>query len=97
MRILLLDDCEETGILVKQSLFPLEVVHALSIQKAKTILENMFFDLLLIDITLPDGDGFSFCSEISKNAQYSATPLILALPLIASAVRVETVKKICRR
>lgn len=77
MRILLLDDCEETGILVKQSLFPLEVIHALSIQKAKTILENMSFDLLLIDITLPDGDGFSFCSEISKNPHYSATPLIL--------------------
>ncbi len=77
MKILLIDDCVETGILVKQCLFPLEVVHTLSITNARAILENTVFDLVLIDVTLPDGDGFTFCSEISKITDYAATPLIL--------------------
>ena len=77
MQILLIDDCKETGILVTQSLYPLELTQALSIAEARNILKNKIFDLLLIDISLPDGNGFLFCSEISKHPNYLATPLIM--------------------
>lgn len=77
MQILLIDDCKETGLLVKQCLYPLELTQALSINEARTILENKNFDLLLIDILLPDGNGFVFCSEVSKHPNYKATPLIM--------------------
>ena len=77
MQILLIDDCKETGILVTQSLYPLELIQALSIAEARNILKNKIFDLLLIDISLPDGNGFLFCSEISKHPNYLATPLIM--------------------
>ena len=77
MQILLIDDCKETGILVKQCLYPLELTQALSITDARNILENKIFDLVLIDIMLPDGNGLAFCSEVSKHPNYLATPLIM--------------------
>ena len=77
MQILLVDDCKETGILVKQCLYPLEITQTLSVAEARKILEDKVFDLVLIDIMLPDGNGFIFCNEVSKHPNYLATPLIL--------------------
>ena len=77
MKVLLIDDCLDTGNLVKQGLFPIEVTHSLSIAEAHTVLKSTKFDLILIDVTLPDGDGFTFCRELSKNPLLASTPLIL--------------------
>lgn len=77
MNVLLIDDCNDTGFLVKQCLYPIEVTVAESIAKANSLLEDKIYDLLLIDISLPDGNGFTFCSEISKSPNYKSTPLIL--------------------
>ena len=74
MQILLVDDCKETGILVKQCLYPLEITQTLSVAEARKILEDKVFDLVLIDIMLPDGNGFIFCNEVSKHPNYLATP-----------------------
>lgn len=77
MKVLLIDDCEDTGNLIKQILYPLELIHSLSISNAQSVLENMKFDIILIDVSLPDGNGFDFCSEISKNSHHEGTPLVL--------------------
>lgn len=40
--------------------------HAGTIGKARELLEQKRFDLVLLDVRLPDGNGFSLCQEIKK-------------------------------
>lgn len=77
VKILLIDDSEECGALVKRSLMPMDVIHALDLKSAREILKKTSFDLIMIDVSLPDGDGFDFCQELSADAMYTTTPLIL--------------------
>ena len=37
-----------------------------TLKKAKEIIENKKFDLILLDVTLPDGDGFTFYNEMKS-------------------------------
>lgn len=41
-----------------------EVTHASTKAEAFTVLEGCKFDLALVDISLPDGNGFTVCTEI---------------------------------
>lgn len=43
------------------------VVHASTRDKALSIFSENKFDLALIDISLPDGNGFTVCTEIKEN------------------------------
>lgn len=43
-----------------------EAVHALDLSQAREIIESGF-DLILLDINLPDGSGLNFCREIDSN------------------------------
>ena len=74
MRILIVDDSEDTGILVAKCLSPYEVVQALSVQAALDLLDKSQFNLLLIDVTLPDGDGFSFCDRLARDPRFDQIP-----------------------
>jgi len=38
-----------------------------NLKKAEEYIKNKTFDLLLLDVTLPDGDGFSFYQEMKEN------------------------------
>lgn len=40
-----------------------------TIRKARAAVENHNFDLLIIDINLPDGSGLEFCKEIRKSSK----------------------------
>ena len=40
------------------------ITHAASNQQALSLFEPQKFDLALIDIALPDGNGFTLCTEI---------------------------------
>lgn len=77
MRILLIDDCKDMGILVTSSLKPYEVRQAFSVEEARSVIGRENFDLLLIDVTLPDGDGFRVCSELSRDPTLAGVPKIL--------------------
>ncbi len=77
IKILLVDDSDSIGLLVKQCLSPFEVTHVQTFADARSILADGYFDLLLIDVTMPDGNGFSFCEELSKDPKYLTVPLIL--------------------
>lgn len=52
-----------------------EVTSADSIKKAKEILADQHFDLLILDITLPDGNGRELCSMLRE--QGIETPILM--------------------
>lgn len=44
-----------------------EVVHAPTAERAAQIIESKAFDLALVDVSLPDGNGFVLCTRIREN------------------------------
>jgi DNA-binding response OmpR family regulator len=47
---------------------------AINLQMAKEVYQNNIFDMILLDLTLPDGNGFDWAKELSKNP--SKPPII---------------------
>lgn len=67
-RILILDDEEELRAIISQRLARrgYEIIEAGTAREGMTILEERFFDAILLDIRLPDGDGLQLLLEIKK-------------------------------
>lgn len=63
--ILCIEDNAEIRILVEASLAPLTVVLAGKIAEARSLLQTRRFDLIILDLELPDGDGLKFLTELS--------------------------------
>lgn len=49
---------------------------ASTIKEAKAALEAHVISLILLDIQLPDGDGFNFCEDIKKDSKLKEIPII---------------------
>lgn len=68
-KILLVEDNETIIMGLKYSLeqenFNVEV--SKTVIDAKKTIENKYFDLVLLDISLPDGNGFEICEYIKQN------------------------------
>lgn len=74
--ILLVEDAEEIYPLVKKALRSVgEIVWAKDIAAAKELVENQEFDIILLDMYLPDGNGVDFLSDI--RSENIATPVFL--------------------
>jgi len=64
-QILLIEDSLDCQTLVSRSLEgTAQVMVASDLLAAEELLEKHDFDLLLLDVGLPDGDGFGFCSRL---------------------------------
>ena len=65
------------------------VALALSVAEAQKTLQERRIDLVLLDVMLSDGDGFSFCKAIKENVETRDVPVILltALDTVDSKVR----------
>ena len=48
-----------------------------SLKKAKNILENPNFSLILLDLMLPDGSGLDLCRELKSNSSLKEIPIII--------------------
>ncbi len=71
-RILLIEDSEESQLIVRLALEEIaEVIIAGNIENARKLLESNQFDILIVDVSLPDGDGFGFCSTLMASAGMS--------------------------
>jgi two-component system alkaline phosphatase synthesis response regulator PhoP len=53
------------------------VALALSVAEAHKTLQERRIDLVLLDVMLSDGDGFSFCKAIKENVETRDVPVIL--------------------
>lgn len=56
------------------------IAYATSAELAWSKIENVNFDLILIDTILPDTDGFEFCLQLKKNSKTEQIPLLFILP-----------------
>jgi len=75
--ILVVEDSEEYQHLVKMALsksYKLTVVETCS--AGFDAIKNHSFDAILLDLNLPDGDGFRLCSYVKNREQSKDTPII---------------------
>ncbi|WPC44142.1 response regulator transcription factor [Clostridium sp. JS66] len=68
--ILLVEDDESLnrGISFKLNKEGMKVFAAKNLEEGREIFNNTSLDLIILDIGLPDGNGFEFCSEIRKQS-----------------------------
>lgn len=67
MKILLVEDDRAVALAVIYSLKKegFDIIHAINLKMARELLNNSI-DLILLDLMLPDGDGYELCSEIRE-------------------------------
>ncbi|MGK5089431.1 response regulator transcription factor [Bdellovibrionota bacterium FG-2] len=65
-QILVVEDALDIQKTVQGTLREHTIVLAGSLADAKTRLKGTHFDLMLLDVTLPDGDGFEFFSKLDE-------------------------------
>lgn len=75
-QLLLLEDDQNLGMVVSEHLYDagFETLWAKTIAEAKIILQNHSCEIGILDVMLPDGDGFTFCKEI--RTKYPHLPII---------------------
>lgn len=76
-KILVVDDDEALAEVISDMLesYEYEVEQAYSVTEAFDILTDKRFDLVLLDVNLPDGDGYEICEELRR---VSTVPVIFA-------------------
>jgi Amt family ammonium transporter len=83
MKILIVDD-NKTNLLLLKSALELENYYidvAIDGVEAIRILENKSYDLILLDIMMPEMDGFEVCRQIKNNPELRDIPVIFLTAL----------------
>ncbi|MDA8196115.1 MAG: response regulator transcription factor [Actinomycetota bacterium] len=79
--LLLVEDDKELGqsisIYLEANAF--DVTWVLSAKEAKAVLWERHFEVVLLDIVLPDGDGLELCEEIRSSSRWTPTLVLSAL------------------
>ena len=77
-RLLVVDDQEADVATLRSTLQDLgfEITHASTGAQALTCMGAQLPDLVLLDLTLPDMDGFEICKQIQQHAGWSDIPII---------------------
>lgn len=88
-RILLLEDdlslIEGLQYSLKKNDFELEI--ARTVDEALGLIEKNGYDLLLLDVTLPDGTGFMVCEQVRKNGNQIPIIFLTALDEEVNIIR----------
>lgn len=76
-KILLVDDAKDAHLILREAFDGEHIMtSALTLQEATQILSQESFDLILLDIILPDGNGLEFCAKLRTKSQTQNTPVI---------------------
>ncbi len=77
-KVLIVDDKAENLAILVEMLRPLnlELVLALSAKEVYERVKLYDFDLILLDIVMPEIDGYTVCKELKKSQKYRDIPLI---------------------
>jgi response regulator of citrate/malate metabolism len=91
--ILLVEDISTVQFFVRNALTalpkPYQLVTALSMTEARSIITDRPIDLLIVDIGLPDGDGIDFLCEAAMLQPQATAIIITASPSDANRARAE--------
>jgi DNA-binding response OmpR family regulator len=69
MRLLVVEDSDDAFMLVRRALEPkFELLRARNLFEAEGVLDRFPFDLILLDLTLPDGDGLNLLAALQSQA-----------------------------
>ena len=76
-KVLIIDDDEDLSFIISDMLegYGYNVTCTENSEKAFELLESNTYHIILLDINLPDSDGFEICSELRRT---STTPVIFA-------------------
>ena len=87
-KIMVVEDNIDEAKLIKMILEPegYEVVTALNGKEAKEKIKKEKPDFIVLDVMMPEMDGFAFCSWIKSNKDYKDTPVVL-LTGVAERIR----------
>lgn len=76
-KVLLVEDCQMAQTLVKACLHSIcDIKTVETLKDARSAMETGNFDLLILDVQLPDGSGFDFCERYVKQERASSTPVV---------------------
>lgn len=76
-RVLCVEDHQDYVELIQESLKAYEVISAMTIKSAKALIEKSEpFDCIILDLSLPDGDGLRLFSLLREKPEYSSVPVI---------------------
>jgi DNA-binding response OmpR family regulator len=77
VKVLIVEDTEKLGLAIRDALNRAQFVCdvASSVEEADALLATSTFDLILLDLSLPDGDGLDFLRQL--RARKSRTPVIV--------------------
>ncbi len=77
-RILIVEDTAETQLLIGRALKPLraELIFASTVAEGLKLIRSNSYSLILLDIGLPDGTGYSLCHEVQNDSALAQTPVI---------------------
>ena len=76
-KVLIVEDSLTTQALIQASIEAIASVKCVpTIAEAENALRENEFDLIVLDVLLPDGDGFDFCGKLRQQSQFAQIPLI---------------------
>jgi two-component system phosphate regulon response regulator PhoB len=75
--ILVVEDNAEMKILIEGALDDYHLFFASTLKEAAQFLSKKKYSLILLDLGLPDGDGFKLLTELTSNAENRNLPVII--------------------
>jgi DNA-binding response OmpR family regulator len=75
--ILTVEDNPQMRILVEAALNEYDLNFATTLSESRQLLSSKRFDLMILDLALPDGDGFQLLTELSNDRRLSEMPVIV--------------------
>ena len=82
IKLLIVEDSEETVDLIRLILSnesDIKIFEANSIKEGISSVKKDIFDIILLDLSLPDGNGTYICEQVRKFPELYGKPFIIAL------------------
>ena len=82
IKLLIIEDSEETVDLIRLILSnegDIKIFEANSVQEGVNLIKKDIFDLILLDLSLPDGNGTYICEQVRQFPELYGKPFIIAL------------------
>ena len=82
IKLLIIEDSEETVDLIRLILSnesDIKIFDANTIKDSINLIKKDIFDIILLDLSLPDGNGTYVCEQVRKSPELYGKPFIIAL------------------